>query len=201
MMVVDAYMFGAGASTNSLNPADKAASVILSGGNLTATKSGSTAFASVRSVVSKTSGKWYYEATFVEFSSSFIIAGIANSSAGLGTFIGADANGIAVLNTGDYYTGGAATPLFPALSEGNVLGIALDLDARLVWFRVGAGNWNNSGTADPATGTGGISLPAGMSTGAVYAAVSVQTTGDQFTVNFGATAFANAPPSGYSAFN
>ena len=41
-------------------------------------------------------------------------------------------------------------------AEGSVTGVAFDVDAELVWFRTGAGDWNNSPTADPATGTGGI---------------------------------------------
>ena len=42
--------------------------------------------------------------------------------------------------------------------SGNTLCCAVDLDARLIWFRTNGGNWNNSGTADPATGAGGIDL-------------------------------------------
>ena len=34
----------------------------------------------------------------------------------------------------------------------------MDMDNRMVWVRNGSGQWNGSGTANPATNTGGISL-------------------------------------------
>lgn len=43
-------------------------------------------------------------------------------------------------------------------SSGNRLCLAIDVDARLGWFRVNAGNWNNDALSDPATGSRGINL-------------------------------------------
>ena len=48
-------------------------------------------------------------------------------------------------------------------AAGNRLSIAVDLDNLLIWFRTTTGNWNNSGTANPATGVGGISLAPALS--------------------------------------
>jgi hypothetical protein len=48
-----------------------------------------------------------------------------------------------------------------AWSAGDVLRVALDMDLRLIWFKRNSGDWNGSGAADPAAGTGGLSLPAG----------------------------------------
>lgn len=63
----------------------------------------------------------------------------------------------------------------------DILGIAVDLDLDLIWFRTNGGNWNNSGANNPATATGGIDLtwvfagggthlvwPAGSGTAANY---------------------------------
>ena len=40
---------------------------------------------------------------------------------------------------------GSVINLGGAFGIGTVVGIAVDLTARLAWFRLGAANWNNSG--------------------------------------------------------
>jgi hypothetical protein len=57
------------------------------------------------------------------------------------------------------------------LIVGSVVEICVDIDARLFWLRVSAGNWNGSGTANPATGVGGINIAA--MTGTLYPAASL----------------------------
>lgn len=64
-----------------------------------------------------------------------------------------------------------------------------------IWFRRNGGIWNGNPSADPATGVGGISL-ATVAGQTLFP--TVQGTGDASqTVNFGATAFANAAPAGF----
>jgi hypothetical protein len=86
--------------------------------------------------------------------------------------------------------------------SGNTLCVAVDLDARLIWFRTNGGNWNNSGTANPATGAGGldmnrmlqrISAPIKL----YPAGTANSTNGDTSTVNLGTSAFAQAVPAGF----
>jgi hypothetical protein len=69
-----------------------------------------------------------------------------------------------------------------------------------VWFKKQGGtNWNNSGTANPATGVGGLLL---SGAGAIYLLGTLfgNTPGDTGTVNFGATAFIGTVPSGFTAW-
>lgn len=67
--------------------------------------------------------------------------------------------------------------------------IATDLDAKLFWFKLNGGNWNESPTADPATGAGGVSF-AGL-TGQLYPAADLVSVNDVVTlhVDVGTTFF------------
>lgn len=84
----------------------------------------------------------------------------------------------------------------PAWGVGQTIGVAVDLGAGKLWFRAPNGTWIGD-TADPVAGTGpafnfAVTVP-------LFPAVSL-TTGTSITVNFGATAFANAAPMGYGAW-
>jgi hypothetical protein len=63
-------------------------------------------------------------------------------------------------------------------------------------IRVDAGNWNNSGTANPAIGAGGISISS-LNAGPYFAAISQHDTTEVSTANFGATAYAETVPAGF----
>lgn len=180
-----------------LDPLNTGAGVTLSNLNLTATKaSGGAAWRTSRSTYGPGAGKYYFEATLVEFSGSFIGIGLGDSSAAVSNFFGADQHGVFYVNNGTVYRGGSLVTTIQTTAEGQVVGVAFDVDAKLVWFRTAGGNWNNSGTANPATGVGGIAFGSLMS-GAIYPGAGVQTSpNDRVTVNFGPT-FANTPPSGY----
>jgi hypothetical protein len=84
--------------------------------------------------------------------------------------------------------------------SGHVNAACIDPVAGLVWFRdaTANGNWNNSGTANPATGAGGIAFT--TSANPVYFAYikSPSVTGGTCTVNTGTSAFSGAVPSGFS---
>ena len=102
--------------------------------------------------------------------------------------------------SGNIWSNGTTTGIsLGARSAGNVIGVAIDLDNRKIWFRVApSGNWNNSGTANPATNTGGIVHPTGtMVPFCTFGGVS-GTAGTTFTANFGATAFSGAAPPGFT---
>ncbi|RUX93794.1 MULTISPECIES: hypothetical protein [unclassified Mesorhizobium] len=182
-----------------LNPADKAGPISLSNINLTATalSAGSSTVKTTNSYSG--SEKLYFEWT-VNSSGSFFGAGFGNSSAVLASLLGIDANGIAIYNDGNVYKNGSSAGSIGALTIGNIVPIAIDRGANLFWCRKGAGNWNNNGSADPATGVGGIALPTGMTSGSFFAGLSLSGAGDQGTVNLGASAFNQTPPSGFSAW-
>lgn len=149
-----------------------------------------------RAVHGVTTGKFYFEATWDEFSGSIVGIGLGDQDASVNNFYGVDGNGLIYINTGDIYANGALLTTIQTSAEGNVSGVAFDVDNDLVWFRTSGGNWNNNGSANPATGVGGISFPGSMA-GTIYAALGVQTPpNDQMSINFGPT-FAGTPPSGF----
>lgn len=185
-------------ATGTWNPADKNANVALSNGNLTATASIS-AFVAVRSTTSHSTGKWCYEAT-LNAASGTISVGWGTSAASLSLIPGFDSpSNISVgwFSGGPIFPGPAGSATWPSLGSPGML--CVSLVTMEVWMLDASGNWNGSGTANPATDTGGLSW--GASTGSTwFAEVGLANSGDNMTVNFGATAFAHALPSGFSAW-
>lgn len=178
------------------NPADKA-SVTLSNGNLTAI--GTATNAGTRAVKGLSSGKNYWECTMVSWVSNTGI-GVALATAAFNAHVGNNAatSGILGANGGIYVHGnyqGASLPV----SGGEIIGIALDMTNGLIWYRVcPSGNWNNSGTANPAAGAGGFALGS-LLPGPLYPFWNGQTINDSVTANFGAGAFSGAVPAGFIA--
>lgn len=184
------------------NPADRL-NITLSGGNLTAACSSASPGSGVRSVTGYTTGKYYWEATMTGWIGTACGPGVALSSATYS--IGLTATGSAGLTkagggtNGAIYVNGSAVGINMGFrSSGEIVGIAVDIGAQLIWFRIApSGNWNNSGTANPATGTGGISISS--IAGTLHAAFLPSNTSDICTANFGATSFSGAVPSGFTA--
>ena len=54
------------------------------------------------------------------------------------------------------YNGNLAVYNAGPFNVGDILGVAVDFVNNRIWFRDGAGNWNNSATANPATNVGGF---------------------------------------------
>jgi hypothetical protein len=84
--------------------------------------------------------------------------------------------------------------------QGDIVGMAVDLGAQLIWFRFSRSsattNWNNSGAANPATGVGGFSLST-LAAGPYFAFVTLNQSTDTYTANFGASPYVLAAPSGF----
>jgi hypothetical protein len=183
------------------NPADKSANIALSNGNLTA-QATSTADGGVRATAGKTTGKYYFE---ILWSSSLgggdTGCGIATAAAVLSS-IGVSAVGAAlVFVSGNVYFNGSNVG-----SAGTMPGapfticVAADLGNSRIWFRPNGGNWNNSGTANPATNAGGFNIAALFPGSAAYPVMALNlNTTPTYTANFGATAFAQPVPSGFTA--
>lgn len=84
------------------------------------------------------------------------------------------------------------------ITAGTKICFAVDVPNMLMWVRFGAGNWNNSGSADPATGTGGFSIVT-ISGSALYWSVGFGgVAGAVIAMNNGETAFTHTPPSGFA---
>lgn len=170
----------------------------LSGGNLTATTTVSNT-GSVRAVQAQSTGKWYFEISGSISQTTDYIGGIVATASALPISVNVvnNATGIDGLqrlwvnNTNPLGTGALGTATVP-------LFVAADLGAKLIWFKLpGSAGWNGSGTADPAAGTGGVSIAALSGPFAPFSTVILG--GDHVTANFGASAFSGIVPSGYTA--
>lgn len=189
-------------ANTTLNPSDKTANVTLTGGNLIATGS-NTSVGGVRAVDRQVTGKFYWEVTRnvatggnsgVGFTNSVTVLSVNQSTA-------AALNSCSLLGSGVLYIDGVLiSGSFGAQTNGSVVCVAADIAARLVWMRIGAaGNWNAVTTANPATGVGGFStgsLGAGIP---IYPTIWLQATNDQYTANFGTSAFTGTVPAGFTS--
>lgn len=189
-------------SSATLNPFDKAASVVLSNGNLTASMPTNNNLGMVRSTRSIAAGKAYFEGTFVAGNPA---AGFSELGIGLvdaSAFLSQppSVQGVGVQTQPNIFVAGNSAGLYTNVDAviGDVWGIAIDATAKLAWFRKNVGLWNNSGSADPATGTGGVDIS--VLTFPLFAGIFVDNevnTPATITVNFGATAYAFTPPAGF----
>jgi hypothetical protein len=187
-----------GSTGSAFNSADLS-NVTLTNGNLTAT---GTAQGGVRSTGSIASGKNYFEYTLGTVVSGNTGVGLCTAGANLATVAPAPTSAAIM------YKGSGAIWIDNAFSgstlgarvNGDTIGIAVDKTAKLIWFRAGSsGNWNGSGTANPATGVGGVSISAANLSGALYALVALGASGDSVTSNFGASSFVGSVPSGFTS--
>jgi hypothetical protein len=177
------------------NAADKVATN-LTNGNLTATSSGSAG--SGRASPGYSAGKFYWEFTFVNVSQTTTSAGFGSTGAALPINV-TSAGGTGLGGGGAITVGGVNQGSVGVRANGDVIGVAVDLTANLIWYRVApVGTWNNSGTANPATGVGGLSISA-LTKPLVPTFYLSTVTGQALTANFGASAFTGAVPSGFTA--
>lgn len=160
------------------NPADKAAGVVLTGGNLTASCGASE---SVRSTFGATAGKYYWELTYPSGVSG-ILAGVATSASNINNWPGSDAEAWAAeSSSGNIYTNSAITASSSVGGPTTTLSVLLDATAKTLKFWADGVDF---GVTVTLTGS------------QFYAAVGYAGT---ITANFGATAFNHTPPAGYEA--
>lgn len=182
------------------NPSDKSANITLTSGNLLATVAAG-GFQGARSVYSTATGKYYWEYLFGP--AVTIACGIGLSTVSL-TASGANGvAGAALVNIiGTVFINSTSSAAALGSMTTSIAGIAVDLNGQQIWFRKGAaGNWNNSGAANPATGVGGLALTfvggGGSAAFALMMATSAST--GTITANFGDTAFSGVVPSGFAS--
>jgi len=173
------------------NPADKTFYGVLSANNLTIHDANTYA---VRSTISKSSGKWYWEYTIGQFDNvnNFMMLGIATSLADLANSqIGFDIYGWAYAEgsgiNGNKLHNSVFSNYGSIYAPNDVIGVALDMDTGIVQFYL-----NNVGQGIAYSGLSG-SIFAGVGN------ISYGGTNDGITANFGETAFTYTPPSGYNS--
>lgn len=180
------------------NAADKSASLSLSNGDLTATKTGNDQWAIARSTISKTSGKWYWEYYIANVSGGTkeFTVGIASSGQPLDNFaLGVGGSGTAgshgwgFSNLGNWVHLNSTDTTPNSYTNTDVIGVALDMDAGTI-------EWFKNGVSEGATPYTDVS-------GTIFAAVGIYASTGQntasITANFGATALTYTPPTGFNA--
>jgi SPRY domain len=187
------------------DPSFKNANLTLSGGNLIATGGALTfQFTSALSTGSITAGKKkYFEVTVTANGSTAgtFGVGVGNASTQLGNnqYLGLDLNSIGAYDNGNVFMNATQIATVAPFATGSVVCTAVDFTAGLIWWRTNNGNWNNSSTANPATGTGGISIGAAGTLSPAIALYYDGVTLDVATGNFSSsTSF--TPPAGFSTF-
>lgn len=163
-----------------LNPSDKGSNCALSLGNLRATFSGG---GMVRSDLSKTSGKWYWEVTATSATNNMVI-GVAGTSASVSQYTGQNTDSWGYYGNGGILHNGSGSGSQAAYSIGDIIGVALDAGAGTVQFYK-----NGVSTGSLVTG-----LPA-----TVYASNGAGNPGVDMTTNFGTSPLTYLPPSGFNA--
>ena len=164
------------------NPADKAASIVLSNGNLRA--SAPVYPGLVRATVGKSSGKWYWEITPFFGGGAWLI-GAAEGSGTVNLSPGYASNSWGYYVNGAVGTGGSFGGTNDSYTAGDTIGIALDMNSGFIVFY-------KNGVVQP--------TPLSGLAGTVYPAFGTNISGTTIAdANFGATAFAYPVPSGYNA--
>lgn len=189
------------------------ASITLSNSNKTATPVSSSPYNYAYGTTARYTGKRYWEV--VPGSTSFCAVGATGSRghivdldvAGTNNFgqrfignVGWSSDG--KISASIESVGVAVLATYATWSGGNVLSFALDIDALLMWFRVGSGNWNNNASADPATGTLGLAVPmllSGTANGLIWPGLNMGNA-SATTMHLLAADFAQTVPSGFSAW-
>lgn len=176
--------------------------------------SGAPAAGQTQTAVSNTThsaGKVFVEFLVTAITTNLAV-GLCNASVstGKGSF-GADSNAIAYYPVSPlmavYFNNAqaAGTTGKTALTNGHVISIAVDIDAKLFWVTdpamraaFGATAWNCNASANPATGVGGVSF-AGM-TGPLFAAYNDDDANGIVQINGGQSAFSITVPTGFPAW-
>lgn len=177
--------------------------VTISNGNLTFQNANSGSANDARATFAVSSGKWYWEVEADALGQSGVgreFIGVVSPEWRLGTGsagsnFSQDSTGYAYNTVGQKINNGSAASYGSALSAGDIVGVALDLDNGKIWWSVN-GTFQASG--DPAAGTN--EAYSGLSgTFAPAFAVDYGTGTSRLIANFGQTGgLTYTPPTGFS---
>lgn len=180
-----------------MNPADKGSGLALSGSYLKYT-AGAQVWHGIRTSSPLITGKWYWEVmpasrTGKTYTLDPLMIGVGNASASVeAAYFSQNVHGFAIYNLmsgseqqSTYYDGVPTAYGTSTFYPGDVIGVALDADARTIHFyRNGASQ-------------GILTIPAGL-VGALYPMVALYNPRSACNINFGPN-FSHAPPTGFKA--
>lgn len=178
------------------------ADVLLTKGNLVASKVGTANGVGVRSKTVKTVGKLYFETAVTLTNGNNDAVGLLQAD---GTYYqmaveGSHCTQVVKWNgsiwSNNINTGRTVGPV----ATGDILRIAADLPARKAWVARNNGLWNglSAASCDPAAGTGAVQMAPDVAFGpAVVFGGAGTASGAIMTANFGATPYAFPAPAGF----
>lgn len=182
-------------TSTTYNPSDKAASITLSGGDLTASISGSSGTGNVFTIYSASTGKYYWETLINSADAGDTwYHGVAISTEATSTNGRASSNFWLIQSQGIVYNGTAGST-YTGYSAGDRVMVAVDLSNTSIWFGRN-GTWFNSG--DPGAGTGAIYTNVSGTVECVLGWSSGGPKNWNITSNFGGSAFTYTVPSGFN---
>ena len=185
-------------ASDTLDTVNIGSSLALSNGNLTVTNTGGGAWASARTSISKSSGKWYAEIALNVVPSPYTILGVTDTTpnaAAMESNLGAITNS-AGITPGGYqavvgFTSVGGSPW--SIAAGNVIGIAFDATNKQAWLAINnvwQGSGNPAGGTNPFwTWTGAYSICPAWCAYTAASQASYQPSGAQ----------SYSPPSGFTA--
>lgn len=163
-----------------------------SGGDLVATSTAAAGAYADRSI----SGLTYFEGVLTTLTGVPAI-GIVSTNWTIGNNLGTTTDSIGyVPTTGVVRSNSVTLSTIQTSAAGDRVCFAVDPLNRLLWIRTNAGNWNNSGLANPATGVGGIDYSGISLLGTLRPAISASLTGTVWTMTF-STPFTGVAPAGF----
>lgn len=171
------------------NPLRNDQAATLSNGNLELSTAGSTNRNGTYTTIGVTTGKWYWEITAGSLSTDGYNIGIASSNKGLTDSLGSTAESYIYLSDGSKRSNGVSSSYGATYTAGDVIGVALDLDAAsLTFYKNGASQ-----------GTAFTGIPVRYWFPTVSDDSGGGTSGSSVIANFGQRPFAYTAPSGFKA--
>jgi hypothetical protein len=158
-------------------------------GNLNITRGGS-GWGMCGSTIAVSTGKWYWEATLVQSGSGDGILGIHKTNTTLYQIVGysGDPEGYAYGGSGSKYNNTTGTAYGASFTNGDLIGVALDLDAGTLTFYK-----NNSSQGTAFSSLSGEFYPAFSSDNSTGVGA--------WLANFGQRPFSYTPPTGFVSLN
>ena len=126
-------------------------------------------------------GKWYIEgkvAAGADISLGVVSMADAGINASTSWYIGQHTTDTGYQNSGDYYVGGSSTGGWSTFTSGDIMGMALDLDNRKIYFHK---NGVYEGSGDPVAGTNGLTVTADDIMGFAFGGYN----GGSWNINYG----------------
>lgn len=193
-----------GSLSNEWNPNDANAAFTFSNNNRTVSKtSGGSSWVSFVAKYGFRRGKWYWEYEIdTNSASNNDMVGVVGMEHSLSNYPGQSVYGTGYYgNNGRNYFAGTGTVYGNSFTAGDVVGVALDVDNRKLWFSKN-GVWQNSG--DPANGLNPIPNNSQLSNTTrftlFFPCISHYGQGAQSTSNFKVGHLQYTPPAGFNIY-